>query len=260
MLQNVTLGDAGPASLLINHFHVLRSGCAIPGTCPVPAILQPAPASLLASLPSSPSAQGTQEGSDPAASPGLRLLGLTQPQSSSAQGGSWIQPCPSGWVTHKTCLGSCLMTGFCGVVLFYYGAFNLTCFRMTMVGGKCWWGRFLLGHPLSEPCVQFFCSVWHAGLESRGICPCQQASQDGKAKRNSINTTILQAWFFSGLSFFWHQGEHFKLMRKCNRLIYLDAFNVSLTLARGAQREGRENQNIMLHRARLYALGLAGTH
>jgi len=52
---------------------------------------------------------------------------------------------------------------------------------------------------------------------------CQHAFQEGKAKRNGFNTTILQAWFFRELSFFWHKGEHFKLMRKCNRLIYLDA-------------------------------------
>lgn len=135
-------------------------------------------------------------------------------------------------------------------------------FRMTMIGGKCSWGRFLLGHPLPSVramciilCAQYGTLDWRVG----GYVLCQQASQDGKAKRNSFNTTILQAWFFSGLSFFWHWGEHFKLMRKCKRLIYLDAFNVSLILARGAQRGGRENQNIMLHRARLYALGLADT-
>lgn len=138
------------------------------------------------------------------------------------------------------------MTGFYWVDLFYYGAFNLTCFRMTTVGGKCSWGRFLLGHPL--PSVRAMCRIlcaqcgtldWRAG----GYIPCQQASQDGKAKRNSFNTTILQAWFFSGLSFFWHQGEHFKLMRKCNGLIYLDAFNVSLTLA-GEPKEGVEKTKI----------------
>lgn len=53
--------------------------------------------------------------------------------------------------------------------------------------------------------------------------PCQHAFQEGNAERNSFNTTILQAWFCKELSFFWHQEEHFKLMRKCNRLIYLDA-------------------------------------
>lgn len=89
--------------------------------------------------------------------------------------------------------------------------------------------------------------------------PCQHAFQEGKVKRNSFNTTILQAWFCRELSFFWHQGEHFKLMRKCNRLIYLDAFSASLTLARGGHKRGRENQNIMLHKACLYALALAGT-
>lgn len=50
VLQNKTVGDTGFASLLINHFHVPRSSCAILGTCPARAILQPAPASLLASL------------------------------------------------------------------------------------------------------------------------------------------------------------------------------------------------------------------
>lgn len=110
-----------------------------------------------------------------------------------------------------------------------------------MVGGKCSRSRFLLGHPLRSVramciilCAQYGTLAWRAG----GYVPCQQASQDGKAERNSFNTTILQARFFSGLSFFWHQGEHFKLMRKCNRLIYLDAFNVSLTLARGAHKGG----------------------
>lgn len=76
-----------------------------------------------------------------------------------------------------------------------------------MVGGKCSWGRFLLRHPLPSVravciilCAQYGTLDWRVGE----YVPCQQASQDGKAKRNSFNTTILQAWFFSGLSFFWH--------------------------------------------------------
>lgn len=116
------------------------------------------------------------------------------------------------------------------------------------------------GHPLhSVSPARSVGSVRGAGLESGDTFPCQHAFQESKAKRNSFNTTILQAWFCRELSFFWHQGKHFKVDEKRQWADLLGCFSVSLTLARGGHKGGRENQNRMLHKACLYALGLADT-
>lgn len=157
----------------------------------------------------------------------------------------------------QTRFGSCLLTGFY-LEAVSYGAMNLICLRMTMAGGKRPWSKFMLGHPLhSVMCIHIFLCAQYSALDL-GVWR-HVPLPTCLAKRNSFNTTILQAWFCRELSFFWHQEEHFKLTRKCNRLIYLDALSVSLTLARGGRKRGRENQNIMLHKACLYALGLAGS-